>query len=523
VTVTGEDGVTETTDVTPVASEYPSNATSNGIKVDLSTAVAKIGRQPVKSIELSFAASGRWEYQTYGNISLTPVYTPIIEVENHFADGSFEEVATAEEPAWSFANGATVDSNLINDTDGSDGDYYVAVDAGQRIEQQADKTAVQAGKAYLIEFDYMAVEATGFISIESPATGYTKIAEPKLPATGTSWTDARWKTYQHMVVMRECDTEGLLLRLRNSEGTYNSIFYDNVIVSLVEGYDTTNMLANGDFEYGDETHISSWIQNGSVIMGKKAGFVNSGSFSAASEGYGALQQWLYIDPAYEDSSFDLSFYFNYSSGGGGMPSILVRAFREDNSFTEYSYTACVDMNNDGVLDAAAGDRGCVAENQAYADGLHWTVRLNKFYGTINLDKALSKDTDDRPVKRLLIQLQTANLGGTYDSVRLVPRKTEIRFANKDNSVPSAISEIKDDKLTATVKYVGESENANAYFAVYGIYGGELMLESINVVTLTNGTEVKADLSGMGLTAEQHVVKAFIWDGNTTPVMLKTLE
>lgn len=524
VKITGADGREETTEVTPVAANYKSNAYNAGITVDLSAAVKKIGKQPVKSIEIQLTSLGRWEYQAYDNVSITPIYAPVEEVENLFADGSFEEVLTAETPVWGFAAGATIENNLIQDTDGYDGDFYVAVDAGQRVEQSVGTDIIKPGKAYLIEVYYTSVENTAFMSIESNA-GYIKLGEPTLPATGTTWDNAKWQSFQHVVVMRECDNKGLLIRLRNGAAATNSVYYDYLVVTEIPGYDATNLIANGDFEYGSDSSIASWKQNGTVAAKISSNYVNSGLHAAQIDGgYGALQQTVYVDPQYADADFDMSFYYNYSAGGGAMPGILVRAYREDGSFTGYTYSAAIDMNNDGVLDPEAGDRGCTADNPAFADGLHWMVRGGKFSGTIRLDKAINKEVDSRPVTHFLIQLQGSNFGGTYDSVKLSPRVTGIKFVNKDNTIPAGISEIKDDKLTASVKYVGESDNAKAYIAVYGIYGGELMLESINAVTLIpDGTEIKADLSGLGLTAEQHVVKAFIWDGGVTPIMLKTLE
>ncbi|MBR5218792.1 MAG: hypothetical protein IKV89_03575 [Clostridia bacterium] len=522
VVVIGANGRTEKTDITPVATEYVSNAYNADITIDLSAAVKKIGKQPVKSIEIQLTSSGRWEYQTYDNIRLTPIYSLVEEVENLFADGSFEELAQAEISAWGFAAGATKENNLINDTDGFDGDYYIAVDAGQRVEQQAATEIIQPKKAYLIELYYTSVESTAFVSIESPGAGYLKLTEQTLPATGTTWDNAKWQSFQHVVVMRECDNKGLLIRLRNSASATNAVYYDCVTVSEIHGYDTTNLIANGDFEYGDGSSIANWIQNGSVSTSISSNYVNTGSSAAQTkDGYGALQQWVYVDPKYGEADFDLSFYFNYSAGGGGMPSILVRAYREDGPFTGYSYTACVDMNSNGILSTEDGDRGCVPENQAYVDGLHWTVRNNKFYGTISLDKALSKDTDERPVKKFLIQLQSANLGGTYDSVRLVPRETNITFVNKDNNIAAAINEIKDDKLFVRASYRGEAEIARAYVTVYSVINDELQLEKVIVKSLGDG-EVTVDLSKLGLEAGKNVVSTFIWDGTQAPVISKTL-
>ncbi len=248
-TVTGADGTAITKDITPDDIGTP-NAYNSGVSVSLEN-ITKVLGQSIASIKLDLTAAGRWGFQGYDNVVLSPVR--IEEKENVMPNGDLASVTVNEETGvtsidgWGNVAEGKVES--VEKTDGS-GDRYVVIHKGSAVER--DFTGGTPGQTYLLEIRYKAAaKSDALLNVHSNSSYDKFYAEETAPAntTADAIATAEWATWRRIVRVNDGKT-GFKITLRNHpSGSGAPVYYDDVKLTLLEDFDASNLVLNGDFSY----------------------------------------------------------------------------------------------------------------------------------------------------------------------------------------------------------------------------------------------------------------------------------
>jgi len=537
VTVTGANGVTATTQYAfpyPVEAgdQWKMNTFTRDLKDFIETG---IGIQPVKSLDVVLVGTHpNGGIIFYDNVKLYAEYVKPTTEKNYAVNPGFEEMDGDTLVGWTFS-GADQEEVLGMDGAGTEGNNYIALPVGAYADLTLSGEQLPAGAAYLIQFDYKQLGAGGEMKIENPAQGNEEMFSVKYgEATGTSEETAVWKNYKDIIVLSENDTQGARILLRNTDVANNEyVFYDNIKITRINGYDMENLIKNGSFEAGasnGSTSIPGWTH---TVEGKPGNLVETeeGYELYLPAGLYAVNQTVAIKDYDTMAGQNHGYKLEYDVYGNYHKFTIKVAFEnpdgDDIVFPiEVSSIRSNEFDENGMY---LGPESEPLDTPIKLDEKTYVVADLNVLTHVEYDLTWIAQMLPNPIKSINIEFSSMGSTSNIDNVRLICRKNSFSVLDGDSNVVNKIETAEDVSLKAKLRCYTDVENAKVYFAVYDkAEDGTLTMKGITIAPLTGDGEEKTaetDFVLVDTIKGETVIHAVIWGGNNkmTPIAKYTIE
>ncbi|MBR5219214.1 MAG: hypothetical protein IKV89_05735, partial [Clostridia bacterium] len=524
VTVTGENGVTGTAQYDfpyPVetADQWKINTFTRDLKDFIETS---IGVQPVKSIDVVLVGTHPNRGSIlYDNVKLYAEYVKPDTALNYAVNPGFEELEDETLVGWTFS-GADQEEVLGMDGAGTEGNNYVALPVGAYADLTLSGEQLPAGAAYLIQFDYKQLGAGGELKIENPAQNNEEMFSVKYgAATGTTENDAVWKTYKDIIVLSEKDTQGVRILLRNTDITNNEyVFYDNIKLTKINGYDMDNLIKNGNFEAAASngtTSIPGWTH---AVAGKPGNLVQTeDDFDLyLPAGMYAINQTVAIKEYDTASQQNHGYKLEYDVYGNYHKFTLTVTFDgqgADDIVIPYEITSIrsSEINEEGLY---TGPEGTPLDEPIALAKNSYVIVDHNVLTRVEYDLSWLVQMFKNPVKSIKVDFSSLGSSCNIDNVRLICRKNNISVLDGDDNIVTSFATTEDGSYKAKVRCYTAEENAKVYFAIYNkAEDGTLTLKGITIAPLTGDGEEKTaetNLITTDTTQGITIAKVTVWGG-----------
>ncbi len=454
--------------------------------------------KPVTAITVKFNSRWRWYWSAFDNVSLNPVYLPVVKDEGIDINGNFERID--EEGAlecWTFFNTLQASALITEDAYGSrEGENYILF-TGIENEVAMLEYAAQPGATYLFEVYYKSDTANAAkIQIYDHRERVASYQTTKPEASEL------WKKASIITTVPATDVDPVIRIQIGNMIPEATVMFDSAKLFLLDTKDYNNLFANSTFELNtakgtEGENIANWVGGNAVKL--VTDFAHSGKNAlAVRQGNNAKVGVVMYDRSEEDlknaETYNLGVWFN-NSNVDSTPSVRV---------TYYVVTP-----NGSFASAGEGASYILTPNEADV----WQFE--------NISLTV-------PERCTYIMFDFfAGTGWTrYDDLSLTKAKTGVQFKDADGR---AVTELSEDSTsyTAYVSYAAEDaeSTARAYVAHYEKDAtGDLTLIAIKALTLNaSGMAEALTLDNVNVTKDTTVVKAFVWDANIGAAAATTIE